>query len=74
VGHQFGPQSLAAAQVESAEAKLWSAVAALEETAALARHLATDTDLDEDAASQQSRTADWASGLAESVRAQIQEA
>jgi two-component system chemotaxis response regulator CheB len=74
VGHQFGPQSLAAAQVESAEAKLWSAVAALEETAALARHLATGTGLGQDAASQQSRTADWASGLAESVRAHIQEA
>src|SRR5690242_21949981 len=34
VGHQFGPQSLAAAQVEGAEAKLWSAVATLEEAAA----------------------------------------
>jgi two-component system chemotaxis response regulator CheB len=73
VGHQFGPQSLAAAQAESAEAKLWAAVAALEETAALARHLATHTDLGEDAASQQSRTADWAGGLAESVRAQVRE-
>jgi two-component system, chemotaxis family, protein-glutamate methylesterase/glutaminase len=57
VGHQFGPQSLTAAQAESAEAKLWSAVAALEETAALARHLATHTDLGEDDAGQQTRTA-----------------
>jgi two-component system, chemotaxis family, protein-glutamate methylesterase/glutaminase len=57
VGHQFGPQSLAA-QAEPAEARLWAAVATLEETAAVARHLATHTDLGEDAASQQSRTAD----------------
>jgi two-component system chemotaxis response regulator CheB len=76
VGHQFGPQSLAAAQAESAEAKLWAAVATLEETAALARHLAGHRDLgeDEDAASQQTQTADWATRLAESLRTQIQEA
>jgi two-component system chemotaxis response regulator CheB len=41
VGHQYGPQSLEAAQREAVEAKLWSAAAALEEHAALARHLAT---------------------------------
>jgi two-component system chemotaxis response regulator CheB len=40
VGHQYSPQSLEAAQRESAEAKLWAAAAALEEHAALARHLA----------------------------------
>jgi two-component system chemotaxis response regulator CheB len=40
VGHQYSPQSLEAAQREAAEAKLWTAVAALEEHAALARHLA----------------------------------
>jgi two-component system, chemotaxis family, protein-glutamate methylesterase/glutaminase len=74
VGHQFGPQSLAAAQAESAEAKLWTAVATLEETAALARHLATHTDPGEDAAGQQARTADWATKLAESLRTQLQEA
>ena len=73
VGHQFGPQSLAAAQAEAAEAKLWSAVAALEETAALARHLASHADLSDDAAGQQNRTADRAARLAESVRAQVQE-
>lgn len=71
VGHQFGPQSLAAAQADTAEAKLWSAVAALEETAALARHLASHTDLSSDAADQQAKTADWATGLAESLRAQV---
>jgi two-component system chemotaxis response regulator CheB len=73
VGHQFGPQTLAAAQAEMAEAKLWAAVAALEETAALARHLASHADLTDDAAGQQSRTADRAARLAESVRAQVQD-
>jgi two-component system, chemotaxis family, protein-glutamate methylesterase/glutaminase len=71
VGHQFGPQSLAAAQTESAEAKLWSAVAALEETAALARHLAGHNDLGDEAVNQQSRTADWAGRLAESLREEV---
>lgn len=71
VGHQFGPQSLGAAQAESAEAKLWAAVATLEETAALARHLAEHNDRGQGADDQQSRTADWASSLAESLRAQI---
>jgi two-component system chemotaxis response regulator CheB len=73
VGHQFGPQSLAAAQAETAEAKLWGAVAALEETAALARHLAGHPEPGDDDAGQQASTADWAAGLAESVRAQIEE-
>ena len=73
VGHQFGPQSLAAAQAETAEARLWSAVAALEETAALARHLAEHTGLSDDDADQQARTADWAARMAESLRAQIQD-
>ena len=41
VGHQFSPRSLEAAQREAAEAKLWSAVAALEEHAVMARYLAT---------------------------------
>jgi two-component system chemotaxis response regulator CheB len=40
VGHQYSPQSLEAAQRESVEGKLWAAAAALEEHAALARHLA----------------------------------
>ena len=34
IGHQYAPQTLAAAQAETAEAKLWSAVAAMEEQAA----------------------------------------
>jgi two-component system, chemotaxis family, protein-glutamate methylesterase/glutaminase len=73
VGHQFAPQSLAAAQAESAEAKLWSAVAALEETAALARHLAEHAAPGDDTAGEQARTADWASELAQSLQTRIQE-
>jgi two-component system, chemotaxis family, protein-glutamate methylesterase/glutaminase len=48
VGHQYGPQTLEAAERHAAEAKLWSAVAALEEHSALARHLATGSDIDID--------------------------
>ena len=71
VGHQFGPQSLAAAQAEAAEGKLWAAVAALEETAALARHLASHPDTGEDLAGQRNGTVKWASDLAETVRTQM---
>jgi two-component system chemotaxis response regulator CheB len=39
VGHQYGPQSLAAAQAEASEQKLWSAVAALEEQAVVQGYL-----------------------------------
>ena len=39
VGHQFAPQTLAAAQAEASEKKLWSAVAALEEQAAVLRYI-----------------------------------
>jgi two-component system chemotaxis response regulator CheB len=39
VGHQFGPQTLAAAQTEASEKKLWNAVAALEEQASVLRYL-----------------------------------
>ena len=73
VGHQFGPQSLAAAQADTAEAKLWAAVATLEETAALARHLASHTGLSGEDADQQASTANWATKLAESLRAQIRD-
>ena len=71
VGHQFGPQSLEAAQAETVETKLWAAVAALEETAVLARHLATHADAGRDLAQQRNVTAKWATDLAEGVRAQI---
>jgi two-component system chemotaxis response regulator CheB len=73
VGHQFGPKSLAVAQAETAEAKLWAAVAALEETATLARHLAHG-EASEDLAHQPNGTAGWAANLAETVRAQMRKA
>ena len=73
VGHQFGPQSLAAAQSESAEAKLWAAVAALEETAVLARHLAGHPAMADDVADQHRATADRAAKLAELMQNQMQE-
>jgi two-component system chemotaxis response regulator CheB len=44
VGHQWSPQTLAAAQEEAVEHKLWAATAALEEQAALRGHLATHAD------------------------------
>jgi two-component system chemotaxis response regulator CheB len=71
VGHQFGPQSLAAAQVEAAEAKLWTAVAALEETAALARHLTSHADMDQNLTNQRNGTVKWATDLADTVRTQM---
>jgi two-component system, chemotaxis family, protein-glutamate methylesterase/glutaminase len=71
VGHQFGPRSLAAAQAETAEAKLWAAVAALEETAALARHLTAHGEVSGDPGDRQDGTATWAAGLAETVRARL---
>jgi two-component system, chemotaxis family, protein-glutamate methylesterase/glutaminase len=40
VGHQYAPQTLAAAQAETSEAKLWAVVAALEEQTVVLRHLA----------------------------------
>ena len=41
VGHQYGPQTLVAAMSEASEAKLWSAVAALEEEALLQGYVET---------------------------------
>jgi two-component system chemotaxis response regulator CheB len=74
VGHQFGPQSLAAAQADTAEAKLWGAVAALEETAALGRHLAAQAPSDDDFAEERNSTAAWATDLASTVREHIRSA
>jgi two-component system, chemotaxis family, protein-glutamate methylesterase/glutaminase len=74
VGHQYSPQTLAAAQAESAEAKLWTAVAALEEQAVLARHLADHPDIDPSAAAANTVTADRAAGLAALLRERLQPA
>lgn len=75
VGHQYGPQSLAAAQAESAESKLWAAVAALEEHAAFARHLAEHAAAaqDHDTVAEQQPAADEAANLAKAVRAQLRQ-
>jgi two-component system, chemotaxis family, protein-glutamate methylesterase/glutaminase len=43
IGHQFSPQTLAAAQAEATEKKLWSAVAALEEQASVLHYLQRQT-------------------------------
>jgi two-component system, chemotaxis family, protein-glutamate methylesterase/glutaminase len=43
VGHRFSPQTLAAAQAEASEQKLWSAVAALEEEASVLHYLQRGT-------------------------------
>lgn len=48
-----------------------AAVAALEETAVLARHLAAHADAGPDLAQQRTVTADWATDLAEGMRSQI---
>ncbi|GAA4693202.1 chemotaxis protein CheB [Pseudonocardia yuanmonensis] len=74
VGHQYSPRSLEAAQREEAEAKLWSAIAALEEHAVLARVLeeadrtdgaGLDPDMDFRAAAEHS------ADLARSMRARL---
>jgi two-component system, chemotaxis family, protein-glutamate methylesterase/glutaminase len=76
VGHQYAPQSLAAAQLESAEAKLWSAVSFLEESAAFSRRLAEQADVahDQDGAEEHRHAADHAHRLAAAVRAQLKPA
>jgi len=68
IGHQYAPQTLAAAQAETSETKLWSAVAALEEQAALQRHLSK---LDGPAA--RSEQADRIAEHADQLRQQIRQ-
>jgi two-component system chemotaxis response regulator CheB len=71
VGHQYSPQSLESAQREAVEAKLWAAAAALEEHAALARHLAlaarSGSGTDDGAAEGYRRVADRSSHTARSL-------
>jgi two-component system, chemotaxis family, protein-glutamate methylesterase/glutaminase len=68
VGHQWSPGNLAAAQAETSEDKIWSAVAALEEEAALNRHLAAG-----DRTVDHLRVAERASELAKLLRAHLEE-
>ncbi|TQS44017.1 chemotaxis protein CheB [Cryptosporangium phraense] len=70
VGHQWSPQTLAAAQSESTEALLWSAVAALEEQAALGRHLA-GANGDDELSADHHRSADRATQLVALLRGQL---
>ena len=74
VGHQYGPQSLEAAQREAVEAKLWSAASALEEHAALARHLATRPGraLDDEAVHSYHRLADRSSDTARTLISRLE--
>lgn len=70
VGHQFAPQTLAAAQAEASEKKLWAAVASLEEQVVVLRHLAehepADASSDErDSGEQRSKHAHEAQDLTE---------
>jgi two-component system, chemotaxis family, protein-glutamate methylesterase/glutaminase len=58
VGHRYSPQALEAAQRDSAERKLWAAAAALEEHAAVARHLAGGLSCDEIATGRYREAAD----------------
>jgi hypothetical protein len=81
VGHQFAPQVLAAAQAEASEKKLWGAVAALEEQAAVLRYMqrrafgrsqATLPDQDQIQSAQQ-RYAEEVASRAVALRAQVRE-
>jgi two-component system chemotaxis response regulator CheB len=75
VGHQYSPQSLEAAQRESVEGKLWAAAAALEEHAALARHLAAGPSeaLGEGVADSYRRMADRSTSTARTVVSRLQD-
>jgi len=58
VGHRYSPQALEAAQRDNAERKLWAAAAALEEHAAVARHLVGRLSSDEVATGRYREAAD----------------
>jgi two-component system chemotaxis response regulator CheB len=75
VGHQYAPRSLEAAQREAAESKLWAAAAALEEHAAMARHLAGQRDgaIREDEAEGYRLRADRSAEAARSVVTRLRE-
>jgi two-component system chemotaxis response regulator CheB len=74
VGHQYSPLSLEAAQREAVETKLWAAAAALEEHAALARHLGTGGDpaLGAEAAEGYRREAERSSAAVQALLAGLQ--
>ena len=79
VGHQFSPQTLAEAQAEASEKKLWSAVAALEEQTSVLRYLQRGTSpqavlpqvKSDQPSSPQSRYVDEVASRAEALRSQV---
>ena len=72
-GHQYAPLTLAAAQAETSEAKLWSAVAALEEQAAMLRYLHDTSGTDRvDGTGNIERYAEEVANRAATVREQVQ--
>jgi two-component system chemotaxis response regulator CheB len=71
VGHQYGPKTLEAAQSDAAERKLWTGVAALEDHAALARHLADQAGLHDEDGDGYREAAHQAAGLAKAMRAHL---
>lgn len=70
LGHQYAPQTLAAAQAETVEAKLWSAIAAMEEQAAFQHYLKSTTDAEPDTGHGQiaDRVAERAASLRQQMR------
>jgi two-component system chemotaxis response regulator CheB len=79
VGHQFSPQTLAEAQAEASEKKLWSAVAALEEQSSVLRYLQRETSRqaeptpvkDDQPSSPQARYVEEVASRAAALRAQV---
>lgn len=72
VGHQFGPQALAAAQAEASEAKLWSALAEIEEETAFQRYLGSAVPgVDPEVAASHRRLADELGDRAVQLREQV---
>jgi two-component system chemotaxis response regulator CheB len=78
VGHRFSPQTLAAAQAEASEQKLWSAVAALEEEASVLHYLQRGTPRPADSLSSndqssilQDRYVDEVASRAAALRSQV---
>ena len=71
VGHQFGPQALAAAQAEASESKLWSALAAIEEETAFQRYLGSRLPDADVAAIAHRRLADDLAARAAQLREQV---
>jgi two-component system chemotaxis response regulator CheB len=70
VGHQYAPKTLEAAQAEAAERKLWAGVAALEDHAALARHLSEQPGAHDDGAEYR-QAAERAADLAKMMRSHL---